>query len=209
MENSFNQNMVAAFNKGDKKFVTKWYKMYYDEIVKRVCELTVGSPDTLDLVSETVAIMLERKGAFETVKNIENYLDKVIETICTRYKERNKTKKTNSRYISEHLKNLAEKSREKAVVRDKYRKLRYLATEMLPNQCLQVFNLSYHEGLRNREIAQLLNISEKAVEHHKSTAFKKLRIKFDNLADGNPSIFMFVISAPVFVIYLLIQKLLS
>ena len=209
MQNTFNQNMVAAFNKGDKKYVEIWHNRYYPEILDEVSIRTAGSPDQTDLAMDVVAIILERKGRFETLKNIENYLDKVIETICKRYNERKKTKKMNSRDISEHLKNLAEESMEKAVIRNKYRKLRYMATEMLPKQCLQVFNLSYHEEMRNREIAKLLNISEKAVEHHKSAAYRKLRIEIDYLADGNPSEFMFVISLPVFIIYLLIQKLLS
>src|SRR5450631_2331401 len=110
MQNTFNQNMVAAFNKGDKKYVEIWHNRYYPEILDEVSIRTAGSPDQTDLAMDVVAIILERKGRFETLKNIENYLDKVIETICKRYNERKKTKKMNSRDISEHLKNLAEES---------------------------------------------------------------------------------------------------
>ena len=209
MENTFNQNWVGAFNSGNPNAMERWFNAYYEYILSEVELKTSGSPDMTDLVMDVIAIMLERKGAFETVKNIENYLDKVIETICKRFNERKKTEKMRSRGISEHLKDLAEEVREKAVIRNKYRKLRYLATERLPKQCQQVFNLCYHEEMKNREIAQLLNISEKAVEHHKTAAYRKLRIEFDDLTGGNPSMFLFVTSLPVFIIYLLIQKILS
>lgn len=45
----------------------------------------------------------------------------------------------------------------------------------LPEQCRRVFRLSREQGLKNKEIAQLLNISEKTVEGHISKALAELR----------------------------------
>lgn len=47
--------------------------------------------------------------------------------------------------------------------------------EALPNQCKRVFKMSREEGLTNKEIAALLLITERAVEHHITRALKTLK----------------------------------
>ena len=49
------------------------------------------------------------------------------------------------------------------------------AMAVLPEKCREVFVLSKIEGLKNREIAEKLGISEKTVERHMSIALSKLR----------------------------------
>ena len=49
----------------------------------------------------------------------------------------------------------------------------------LPEKCREVFTLSKLDGLKNREIADKLNISEKTVERHMSIALSKLREELD------------------------------
>lgn len=53
------------------------------------------------------------------------------------------------------------------------------AIDSLPERCREVFLLSKVEGLKNREIAERLNISEKTVERHMSIALSKLREDLD------------------------------
>lgn len=58
----------------------------------------------------------------------------------------------------------------------------------LPSRCREVFSLSRIEGLHNKEIAQRLGISEKAVEKHMTRALKELRNKLSSkefLIDNN------------------------
>ncbi|NJK94923.1 MAG: RNA polymerase sigma-70 factor [Bacteroidales bacterium] len=51
----------------------------------------------------------------------------------------------------------------------------------LPRKCREVFSLSRKEGLKNREIAEKLNISTKNVEKHISRALSIYRTNFANL----------------------------
>ncbi len=209
MTDTFNQNWIGAFNEGDPKAVARWFKTKYQEIFSEVSLRTNDSPDTLDLVMDVVTIILERKGEFETVRKIERYLYKVIGTICGQYKKKGKNRITYSPGLPEHIKDLEEEAIRKAIIRNKYSALEYLAMENLPYQCLQIFRLFYHDEMRNKEIAELLNISESAVEQHKSTAFKKLRTAFHNHTNSNRAKFMFIISLPLFICYYLIHKILS
>ena len=53
------------------------------------------------------------------------------------------------------------------------------AIALLPEKCREVFVLSKVEGLKNREIAEKLNITEKTVERHMTIALSKLREELD------------------------------
>lgn len=55
-------------------------------------------------------------------------------------------------------------------------------TEDLPARCKEVFYLSRHEHLSNREIAYRLGISEKTVEKQITTALKKLRVRLGSMS---------------------------
>jgi RNA polymerase sigma-70 factor (ECF subfamily) len=52
------------------------------------------------------------------------------------------------------------------------------AIDQLPNQCRLIFKYSREEGFTNREIAEQLNISQKAVEKQITKALKQLRSRF-------------------------------
>jgi RNA polymerase sigma-70 factor (ECF subfamily) len=60
--------------------------------------------------------------------------------------------------------------------------------ERLPEKCREIFELSRFEGLKNREIAEKLNISVKTVENQMT---KALRILKDELKDYLPFLLLF------------------
>ena len=49
------------------------------------------------------------------------------------------------------------------------------AIDSLPNKCREVFRLAMSDKLKHKEIAKLLDISEKTVEAHVATAYKKIQ----------------------------------
>lgn len=57
------------------------------------------------------------------------------------------------------------------------------ALEKLPGKCRQVFELSRHDKLKNREVAQRMNISIKTVEAHLSKALKSIKKKLETVSD--------------------------
>ncbi|ODS84549.1 MAG: RNA polymerase sigma-70 factor [Cytophagaceae bacterium SCN 52-12] len=52
-----------------------------------------------------------------------------------------------------------------------------LLVENLPEKCQRVFRLSREEGFTNKEIANMLSITERAVEYHVARALHALRIR--------------------------------
>jgi RNA polymerase sigma-70 factor (ECF subfamily) len=62
--------------------------------------------------------------------------------------------------------------------------LLYKEIELLPEKCRQVFKLSRLEGVKYKEIALQLSISEKTVENHMGHALKVLRFRVLKQSEG-------------------------
>ncbi|MDL2282800.1 RNA polymerase sigma-70 factor, partial [Parabacteroides sp. OttesenSCG-928-G06] len=60
----------------------------------------------------------------------------------------------------------------------------YDAIEKLPEKCRQVFKLAYYEEKKNAEIADLLDLSIRTVEHQLYLGLKTLRNKLKNDPKG-------------------------
>ena len=65
-----------------------------------------------------------------------------------------------------------------------------LAVAGLPDQCRKVFLLSRTNGLKNREISELLELSEKTVESHLTKALKTIKTTLERRLPGSLLLFM-------------------
>ncbi|MCD8193398.1 MAG: sigma-70 family RNA polymerase sigma factor, partial [Tannerellaceae bacterium] len=61
------------------------------------------------------------------------------------------------------------------------RKELYLSINDLPDQCRKIFKLSYIHNMKNKAIAELLDLSARTVEAHMYKALKILREKLQHL----------------------------
>ena len=75
---------------------------------------------------------------------------------------------------------------------DEIRKEIKRCVALLPDKCREVFVMSRHHGLKNREIAEKLDITVKAVEKHISKALKDIRAHL--LQNGYMPVAAFVLS---------------
>ncbi|MDY5237238.1 RNA polymerase sigma-70 factor [Bacteroides helcogenes] len=77
---------------------------------------------------------------------------------------------------------------------DEIKKEIILCVELLPDRCKEVFMMSRFQNLKNREIAEKLNITVKAVEKHISKALKDIRAHL--LRNGYMPVAAFILSLP-------------
>ena len=99
----FSQNLIAGFNDGNDKAVTAMYESYFPQVQARVYGFTGGSPDDLDLAREIMSRFLKCRPRFETIKNLEKYLDLVTMGVCEDDKRRKNTRKSNASRVQEYL----------------------------------------------------------------------------------------------------------
>jgi RNA polymerase sigma-70 factor (ECF subfamily) len=64
------------------------------------------------------------------------------------------------------------------------------AVNVLPEQCQKVFLLSRSNGMKNKEISKMLNLSEKTVESHLTKALKAIRQSLERKFPGSLNLFL-------------------
>lgn len=170
--------LIEALKQGEVGAFEHIYTMYYDRLLNYADRLLQDFETARDVVQETYYKIWENRKRLNITISVQSYLVKSIynQSINTlnhkKYVRQYEEIQLADFYFSsieqtpESELNLWKEDVEKAVNE---------AIEHLPEKCREVFKLSKVEGLKNREIAEKLNISEKTVERHMSIAINKLR----------------------------------
>ncbi|EHQ25163.1 RNA polymerase sigma-70 factor [Mucilaginibacter paludis] len=161
---------------------TSLYRKYYKVLVlasdKYVKEIDVAK----EIVQDVFLKMWEQPFELDNEASIKSYLYRSAINSSLNHIKREKN-------ISQHHLKIANDvtydSLEDLHAEQELKILIYNEIELLPAQCKKVFKLSRFEGLKYREIAVLLNISEKTVENHMIKALKTLRERLYEKDEAN------------------------
>jgi RNA polymerase sigma-70 factor (family 1) len=164
----------------------KLFKSYYAPLVVYAGRY-VNSIDTArEIVQDFFVKLYEKRGSLSIDVSVKSYLYRSIYNCCINY--------INQKNLQDrHLKNMMlEKSDEDNLENEihsvelQYRI--YEVVEELPLQCKRIFKMNRFEGLKNEEIATVLNLSKRTVETQISKALKILRKKLGHYLSENQNI---------------------
>lgn len=154
------------------------FEQAYRQSVKKLCTICYNAIGDQEVASEIVHNVFlsvwERREVLDLHTDIENYLIRAVKLSSLEHLR-------TAVLHQKHLSFIALQQQSQANTTDQHvgfseLKLRVESlTSELPPQCGLVFSLSRDKGLSNKEIASMLNISEKTVEAHLSKALKYLR----------------------------------
>jgi len=137
-----------------------------------------------DVVQELFVYLWEHSGKLFIHSSLEAYLFKSVYLRCLNQIKQRKMKDTYHRQVEERLTAIEQQAFDPEM-NDPVRQLflSELKQDMrqaisgLPERCREVFMMSYIYQLKNKEIAEILNISVNTVENHMTSALKTLRTK--------------------------------
>ncbi len=129
-----------------------------------------------EIVSEALAFLWEKRDSIVFSVSVTAYLYKMVQNKCMNYIKHQKIENEYVNYmirnkllgeLPDHDSNPYDEKELAAQIR--------MAIDNLPEKCKVVFEMSRFQYLKNKEIAQKLNISQNTVERHITIAFEKLR----------------------------------
>jgi len=146
------------------------YKEHY-KMLRRASENIIGDSDAAhDVVQEVFVKIWNRRGEIDGIINQKAYLYKSVVNSSITYLE---TQRANTSITD--LKLESSGTAESDIMLKELQSRVQEALNALPPKCRAIFVLSRNEGLKNREIAEVLNLSIKTVENQMGIALKKLK----------------------------------
>lgn len=129
-----------------------------------------------EIVSESLTFLWEKRDEIVFSASVTAYLYKMVQNRCLNYI---KHQKIENEYVNYMIRNklldeLPEHDTNPYYEKELAQQIRG-AIDSLPEKCKLVFEMSRFEYLKNKEIAERLNISENTVERHMTIALEKLR----------------------------------
>jgi RNA polymerase sigma factor (sigma-70 family) len=174
----FSYQIIEGLKKGKPKIQSLVWKKYFSQVFSSIRVLTQGSPEAEDMATEIMGKVFLVEKPFESLEQISGFLFEAVKNKCSNFRKKQmRIAESNSEEVRQYYESLGSEDLEDAETVALLRSKIQTGINGLPTKCRQVFMLYYTRSLKNREIAEELGISEKAVEKQKTKAFKKLKME--------------------------------
>lgn len=168
-------------------FFQSIYKTYYSRLCVFAYGFLQNENDAEEIVQNVMLKLWEQKDKINEIENMQAYLFRSVKNQCLNFIKRNKLADVYKIEAWKELKDLEEQTMSSTTEADNETQIKQLKSliETLPERCQEVLRMSKFEGLKNKEIAEELDISLKAVEANISRAFSIIRKNFHNKSENN------------------------
>lgn len=160
----------------DEKAFEALFKTYYVRLIFFANRFVNDEDVSREVVSEVFTRLWEERTTLSIKTSVNAYLYRTVQNRCLNFL---KHKKIESEYVNYLAKNnmlseIPALHRNPAQERELKEQIQK-AIEELPEKCRDVFKLSRFQNMKNKEIAESLQISQKTVERHMTIALDRLR----------------------------------
>ncbi|MGK7397310.1 MAG: RNA polymerase sigma-70 factor [Candidatus Cyclobacteriaceae bacterium M3_2C_046] len=158
----------------DQKAFEILYDYFYPKLFKVAKFFTKSSYASEEVLAEVFIQLWNNRRKLDKIPNLEGYLFIAVKRQSLRFGDRNRKY---SNFDIDNLKNLYVEVNdpESSFLNEELVNHFINAVKNLSPKCRIVFRLVKDDGLKYKEVAELLNISEKTVELHMSKALKIIR----------------------------------
>lgn len=181
-EIKYDKELIARLKEGDTRAFEYIYTTFFASLLNYADRLLNDTDTARDVVQQIYYKIWENRSTLSITLSLRAYLYKSVYYGCLNTITHQKNIRQyeqlelGSLYLSDIIQSPeAEQSLWQSDIEKAVRE----AIGTLPAKCREVLMLSKFEGMKNKEIAQELAISEKTVERHMSIALSKLREDLD------------------------------
>ncbi len=158
---------------GDKKTFEGVFKEYYTQLVLFARNYIDQIEDAEEIVQQLFFNLWNKRKTLSINQSIKSYLYNSVRNNCFDFLKHEKVKAQYAGVVRRQQ-TYENNSTNKLIEKETISKV-YQAVEMLPEKTKMIFKMNRFEGLKYREIAEKLDISQKTVENQMGIALKKLR----------------------------------
>jgi len=165
---------IRGLKTGKKEIFDEIFRTYYGELVVYCLRFVADQDMAEDIVQDMFVKLWLRHDDLNIQSSLQAYLYRATKNHALNHLNQLKIQDKYKEYIGFLTLNGTESPLEKLQESDLELKIKH-AVLSLPEKRREVFELSRHEGLKNKQIAERLNISVKTVENQMTKALEQLR----------------------------------
>ena len=173
---SEDKELLTLLRRGEISAFVDIYTTYFDSLLNYADRLLNDMEAARDVVQQVYYKIWENREALNISLSVKAYLFKSVYHGClnTLAHQKNIQKYEREQLSDVYFSTVIQSPEaEIALWKSDIEQAIQDAIATLPEKCREVFMMSKIDGLKNREIAEKLNISEKTVERHMSIALRK------------------------------------
>lgn len=166
--------LLALLKNGDEIAFTQLYDKYWKRLFVTAANKLNNLYIAEELVQDIFSDLWSRRTTLEVNGELAPYLAIALKYQVINYQAKQKRERVYKENAARELK-LTDDSTEKYLEFEELKRKLAVLVNQLPTRCQLTYRMSREQGLSQKEIAQELAISEKAVEHNLHRAKKTLK----------------------------------
>lgn len=156
------------------------YRTVFDTLYIPLCQYSyrylLSSDAAEDIVQDTFVYLWQNWKRLSKIDSLKSYLYTTVKNRSIKFLQSKYAKTTDSlsEAVADNWVDADQPNAEELLEYDDLQRIVERALEQLPERCRIIFVLKRFDGMKNKEIAEFLNISVKTVEAQMTIAIKKL-----------------------------------
>ncbi len=178
---STEKDLLELVIKNDEAAFKQVFDLYVKRVYQFVFRIVRDNAEAADISQDIFIKIWEKRSSIDTDKSFDGFIFTIAYRSVIDFLRKNKNKFQNTINSDSHLENIiAAGNAEDLVNLHQLESIYEKALQTLPPKRKEIFCLSRHAGLSNKEIADKLNISIKTVEAQMTLALATLKEYFND-----------------------------
>ena len=171
--------LISRLISGDYSAFSSIFNAYYKDLVLFAARFTNDVSNAEEIVQDTFVWLWEKHEYIKVNTSLKSYLLKSVQNKCIDWYRHRKIMQAHNDFVTMSS-SLAECNTDKYILHSELQEQIEIMLEKLPEEIAGTFRMNRLKGLKYKEIAEKLNVSERTVEVRIGKALQFLR---DNLKD--------------------------
>jgi len=169
---------IRRFKEGDLPAFSHLVNLYQKRVFKLAFGFFQDKDDAMEIVQETFLRVYEKIDKFDIDSSFNNWIYRIAYNLCIDYYRKFKSKTSYQREVFEHneTQNPEPEEPEHRIDREKFQAGLKASLDELSGRQKMIFVMKHHNGLKYKEIADILSISigtVKSLHHRAAKALQK------------------------------------
>lgn len=177
--------LLYLISKNNREAFNRFYHLYYEQVFRFAFYILKEKTACSEVVADVFLSVWKSRNRLADISNIETYLYVATRNESARYAKNNNRKHVHLDEVPMCFELSDQQSPESDLLTNEAEALLNQTIAGLPEKCRLIFLMSRQEGLKSKEIADILSISESTVrvqlKNAVDTIIEKLKPHFPNV----------------------------